>query len=195
VPGEVTTIDAASDGGGSDGGGTGEQNGDETSAEEGEASAGDTDADSGALAADADLRTEAPAVDAEQAIEVALQEVGDQTVYAIELEYDMRAQAWQWEVGVLEGATDHEVTIDATTGEVVEHQQEPTDDQEQAIDLASPMTFQEALDLAAAEVDAPLTGWKLEWDDGAMQYQFEFAPGQDDVDVVVDTASGKVWRD
>src|SRR5699024_2153730 len=97
---------------------------------------------------DTDLRTDSPPVTAEDAVSTGQDAAGDGTLHAVELDYDEDDAAWQWDVKVLAGDTDHEVVIDAVTGEVVADETETTDDREKAIDLHDPMTFQEAHDLA-----------------------------------------------
>lgn len=39
------------------------------------------------------------------------------------------------------------------------------------------MTLDEAMDLAAAEVDGPVGEWKLEYDDDVRAYEFDIAEG------------------
>ncbi|WP_313679813.1 hypothetical protein [Corynebacterium stationis] len=51
--------------------------------------------------------------------------------------------------------TDHKISIDAANGEIVQEKFETTSDTEEAIGLEDPMTLDEAMDLAAAEVDVP----------------------------------------
>ena len=92
------------------------------------------------LPADADLSKDTPAVSADDAIETAKKEVGDGIVYGIELDWDEKDGAWQYDVSILDGATDHDVEIDADSGQIVEHEQDSTDDREEPIDLNDPMT-------------------------------------------------------
>ena len=96
---------------------------------------------------------------------------------------------------ILAGTTDHKVVIDAVTGEVVADESETTDDQEKAIDLNDPMTYDDALKAATAERDGELRGWKLEYDDGMIQYQFDIADGADEQEVTVDAETGDVTVD
>ena len=178
---------ASDDGGASDGGGMSDDGGSDDG--------GDSAADAGDYGPGTDLRTDAPPVEAQDAVTTAQDEVGEGTLHAVELDYDEDAGAWQWDVKILDGTTDHKVVFDAVSGEVSKVEDETTDDEEQAIDLDSPMTYDEALELATAERDGELGGWKLEHDDGMIQYQFDIASGSDEDEVTVDAETGDVTVD
>ncbi|WP_405219018.1 PepSY domain-containing protein [Agrococcus sp. Ld7] len=143
----------------------------------------------------ADLRETQLPVSPEDAWQTANDEVGAGFVYGIELDYDETDAAWEWEVNILDGSTDYEIEIDAVSGEIVGQKSESTSDTEEPIDLSDPMTYDEALELATAEVDGPLVGWKLEWDDGMREYQFDLMRGGEEVEVTVDVESGQVTLD
>ena len=153
------------------------------------------DASGEGLTVDADLSKESPAISAEDAIKTAEEEVGNGIVHGIELDWDDKDEAWQYEVSILDGNTDHDIEIDAETGEIVKHEQDSTDDKEKAIDLNDPMTFDDALKLAQNKADGKLVSWKLEFDDGKQEYQFDFEKGSEDVEVTVDTDSKRVSVD
>ena len=144
------------------------------------------------LSADADLAEDSPAISAEDAIKKAKEKVGGGTVHSIELDWDDDDQAWQYEVSVLDGKTDHDVEIDAETGKVVHDDKDDTDDKEKAIDLNDPMTFDDALKRAQKKSDGKLVSWKLEFDDGKQEYQFDFEKDGEDTEVTVDTDSKRV---
>ena len=147
------------------------------------------------LSADADLAEDSPAISAEDAIKKAKDKVGGGTVHGIELDWDDDDQAWQYEVSVLEGKTDHDVEIDAETGKVVHDDTDDSDDKEKAIDLNDPMTFDDALKRAQKKSDGKLVSWKLEFDDDKQEYQFDFEKGGEDTEVAVDTESKRVSVD
>lgn len=147
------------------------------------------------LSGDADLSKESPAISAEDAIKTAEEEVGNGIVHGIELDWDDKDRAWQYEVSILDGNSDHDVEIDAETGKIAEHEQDSTDDKEKAIDLNDPMTFDDALKRAQKKVDGKLVSWKLEFDDGKQEYQFDFENGGEDTEVTVETDSKRVSVD
>lgn len=147
------------------------------------------------LSADADLSKESPAISAEDAIKKAQDTVGDGIVHGIELDWDEKDQAWQYEVSILEGSTDHDIEIDAESGTIVHHEKDTTDDTEKAIDLNDPTTFDEALNLAQDKADGKLVGWKLESDDNMKEFQFDFAENGQETEVTVDTATKRVTVD
>lgn len=147
------------------------------------------------LSADADLAEDSPAISAEDAIKKAKDKVGGGTVHGIELDWDDKDQAWQYDVSILDGKTDHDVDIDAETGKVVSEDKDDADDKEQAIDLNDPMTFEDALKRAQKKSDGKLVSWKLEFDDGKQEYQFDFEKDGEDTEVTVDTESKRVSVD
>lgn len=150
---------------------------------------------SAATGADIDLRQTQPAISAEDAMQTAMDAVGAGFMHSIELDYDERDAAWEWEVKILDGTTDHEIEIDANSGEIVSQKKDTTDDQEKEVSLTDPMSYDEALQLATAKVDGPLHGWKLEWDDNRREYQFDLMQGANEVEVTVDADTGEVILD
>ena len=128
-------------------------------------------------------------------MQIATDTVGAGFVYKIELDYDSADAAWQWEIDILDGTTAHEIEIDAVSGRIVSHEQESTSDTEQRVDLADPMTYDEALQLAIGKVDGLLRGWTLEWDDGRLEYEFDLMDGNTEIEVTVDVETGQVRRD
>ena len=147
------------------------------------------------LSADADLAEDSPAISAEDAIKKAKDKVGGGTVHGIELDWDDKDQAWQYDVSILDGKTDHDVDIDAETGKVVSEDKDDADDKEQAIDLNDPMTFEDALKRAQKKSDGKLVSWKLEFDDDKQEYQFDFEKDGEDTEVTVGTESKRVSVD
>lgn len=147
-----------------------------------------------------DLRETAFPVSAQEAVDTATDETGDGTVHAIELDYDSDRGSWVYSVKILTEASgqdddDHKVLIDPVSGDVTDQETESTSDEEEAIDLDDPMTYDEALDKATGEVDDALRGWKYEWDDGQLEYQFDLGPVDDTTEVTVLADSGDVRTD
>lgn len=152
------------------------------------------DGESG-LPADADLSKESPSVAPEDAIATAEKEAKDGTVHGIELDFDERDKAWQYEVKIISGTTDFDVEIDAESGDVVDVEKDTTDDKEKAVDLKDPMTYDEALKLAQGKASGRLDGWKLESDDDRVEYQFDFDDNGEEIEVSVDVESKNVTVD
>lgn len=156
---------------------------------------GDTD-DATRTPPDADLREVSVGVPVADALQISADEVGaDSVVHTIDLDYSEHHGAWVWTVDTLVDGTDHEVEIDADTGDVLDHEQDSSDDNEEAVDPADPMTPEQAIDLAAAEVDGPVRSWQLESDDDERAYQVEITTGGDEVEVTVNVATGAVSVD
>ena len=174
-----------------------EPSGDQSGTDDSES--GESGSDSGGAArtpADADLREVSVGVAVAEALQISADEVGaDSVVYSIDLDYSEHYGAWVWTIDTLVDGTDHEVEIDADTGDVLDHEQESSDDQEVAVDPADPMTPEQAIEAAGAEVDGPVRSWQLDSDDGERTYQVEVTAGGDEVEVTVDVATGAVSVD
>src|SRR5690625_2278107 len=142
---------------------------------------------------DIDLAADETAITASDALSISAEEVGGEDsaiVHAIELEYNKRNGYWEWSVKTLVDGTDHEVEINADTGEVTKHEEDSTDDEEKAIDLDDPMPFDEAKDIALDARDGRIVSWKYEWDDGRYEYEFDIeVDGQTD-EVIVNAETG-----
>lgn len=189
---ETASTDQGSADDGSGAGASGEQ---ESGSAESTGS-GDASTETTSTPADANLREASFAVDVAEALQISAETTGaDEVVYTIELDHSSHYGAWVWTIETLADGIEHEVEIDADTGEVLDYEQESSDDQEHAVDPTDPMTPEQAIELAAAEVDGPVTGWELDWDDGAVRYEVEVRRGGDDVEVIVDAASGSVRLD
>lgn len=150
---------------------------------------------SAGLPQDSDLSKESPSVAPEDAIATAKKEAKDGDVHAIELDFDDRDEAWQYEVKIIDGTTEFDVEIDAETGDVVDVEKDSTDDKEKAVDLKDPMAFDEALKLAQEKASGRLDGWKLDSDDDRIEYQFDFDDDDEEIEVSVDVESKKVSVD
>lgn len=147
------------------------------------------------LPEDADLSSASPQVTPDEAIAAAQKEAGNGTVHAIELDYDRRDGAWQYEVKILKDRTDFDIDVDAQSGKIAKTEQDTTDDSEQAIDLTDPLPFDEALNLASEQGKGRLTSWKLESDDDRIEYQFDYDDAGTESEVTVDVETKKVTVD
>ncbi len=147
------------------------------------------------LAPDVDLSSQSPSVTPEQAISTAEKEAGKGTLTSIELDFNERAEIWQYEITIQDGSTEHEVEIDAGSGDVLNTEKDDTDDQAVAVSLEKPMTYDEALKLAQEKGSGRLEGWKLEHDDERLEYQFDFDDQGRDIEIAVDAESKKVTVD
>lgn len=152
--------------------------------------------DSDTTAEDVDLADQTFAVTPQQAIDKGLAEAGDGIVHSIELDWSDSNNAWVYELDILAGNVDHDVDVHADTGDILEHEQDDTDDQEQAINLDSPMTWETARDKALEAVPGRITSWKLEWDDDYTSYQFDIEDSTgDEIEVEVRVDTGQVSID
>lgn len=150
----------------------------------------ETDAPAGPTARDADLRTHEFVVPAHDAIKIAQEQTDAPFAYALEIDFSDDEGVWVWEVDL----PGHEVDVEADTGAVLRHDTDDDDGDDRAIDLSSPMTWQQALDVAQQARAGALRGWALEWEDGVQQFRFDIGDG-DTEDVVVDTRTGQARVD
>ncbi|NWO17237.1 MAG: PepSY domain-containing protein [Corynebacterium sp.] len=141
---------------------------------------------------DLDLRSQGLPTSAQQSVDIAAEHVGEGgIVHTVEIDYSDSVAGYVWTVKILREGTDHKIPIDAANGEIVQEKSETTSDTEEAISLEDSMTLDEAMDLAAAEVDGPVGEWKLEYDDDLRAYEFDIAEGggMDTTEVKVDVDS------
>lgn len=141
---------------------------------------------------DRDVRSQDFDIDHERAVEIALEEAGSGFAFSIELDHSRLHNEWVYEVEVQDGNNQHDIDISASTGEVLEHDQDSDDDTEREITFE--MTPAEALELAAdqlADGDA-IEGWTLSWDDGQLEYEIDVEPGEE---LIVDVQTGEIRQD
>jgi len=148
-------------------------------------------------AQDIDLASDELPITAKDALETSADEVGggeDAIVHSVKIKFSDSRDAWEWSVKTLVDDTDHKVKVDADTGEVIKHEEDSTDDHEEAIDLDDPMTFDEAKDIALDARDGRIASWKYEWDDGQYEYEFDIeADGEtEEVKVYAETGDSKL---
>lgn len=142
----------------------------------------------------ADLATEKLPITAEQAIEIGTETVGGGDLVQIEIDHD--DADWEWELEIILDGTQHELDIDATTGEVTEHEQDSDDDQDPVVDVTSPMTYDEAIEIALGEEPGRVSGWDLDSDDGQIRYQIDIDRSEGgDVEVNIDVETREVSID
>lgn len=147
------------------------------------------------LPEDADLATETMPIPLEEALAIAEEAAGG-TGELEQISLDHDDDRWEWELELVVDGTTHELDIDATTGEVTDHERDDDDDDDIAVDPTSPMTPEEAMRLATDAAPGRVSGWELDSDDGTIRYEIDIErSGGDDVDVEVEVESGKVSVD
>ncbi len=147
-------------------------------------------------AEDVDLATQSFSFSGQDAIDKAVEEAGGGFVYSIELDWSSDNNAWVYELDVLDGNSDLDMDINADTGVVLELDRDDTDDVKEAIDLESPMTWEEARDKALQAARGQITSWKLEYDDDYTAYEFDIEDSSgDDTEVEINVDTGEVKID
>lgn len=198
--GEDQTEDDAAEGAASDGGGASDSSDDGASEEGGaaESSEGETAGAAEPLPRDADLAIEELPVTAEQAFGIATDEVGGGDLQQIEIDHD--DDAWERELELVLDGQQHELDIDATTGEITQHDRDDDDDdRDPTVDVTAPMTPDEAMEIAVGEVPGRVSSWDLDSDDDTVRYQIEVERSDDgdddDVEVEVEVETGEARVD
>ena len=159
---------------------------------------GDTDSGDESTSSEIDLASDELPVTAQDALDISADEVGggdSAIVHAIEIEYSKSGDMWEWSIKTLVDGTDHEVKINADTGDMTEHEEDSTDDHEEAIDLDDPMPFSEAKDIALDARDGRIISWKYEWDDNRYEYEFDIESDGNTYEVNVNAENGDVRVD
>ncbi len=162
---------------------------------DGSPTAGNPGANGNAPAESADLATEPVPVSPEDAINTARAESGDAGVTSIDLEFERRHDTWVYSVELQDQAKDYEIDIDAVNGSVLASESERVDEPEVTVSPTDPLPYADALKLAQDQGQGRLTGWSLGEDDGAIEYTFEFGDEPDDIEVVVDAKTKRVYVD
>lgn len=185
----------ASDGGGSSDGGASD-GGAATSDDGAAASDGGGSAAGSELPADADLASTELPIPAEDAVQRALDASGGGDVHSITIDHDRR-NGWEWEIEIRNDAQEHDIELSAISGEIIEHERDQDDDGEPAVDIADPMPYAEAIELALGAQDGRVSGWSLESDDDRIHYTVDIVPdgSNDDVEVEVDVETQDVRID
>lgn len=145
-----------------------------------------TDAAATTLPADADLATAQLPIPAAEAASLGMAAVGGGELVRIEIDHN--DTAWEWELEIVLDGREHELDIDATTGEVTQHDEDDDAVGVPAVSVESPMTPEQAI-AAALEVETGrVSGWDLESEDGRIHYtvDIERSGGDDDVEVEVE---------
>ena len=125
--------------------------------------------------------------------------VVDGTVTKVEMEQKLRGTIY--EVEVHKDGIEYDLDMDAFTGEVLKNEQSKDDDDFNQSDLSNGTTdsttfkvsMDEAIKLALKEVTGTINEVELESEHSKLFYKMEIEDGSKEVDVFVDTESGKVF--
>lgn len=148
-----------------------------------------------ALDEHADLAKKAVPVNPTKAIAIAHKEAGKGTVHSIELEFEHKYDAWDYEIEILRGTTDHEVHVNAVTGKVQGSHSEHEDDHEHAVDPSKPLAVAGAMKLAQKKAKGRVADWSLEYDEGHPEYEFSIGDKPHQVDVKVNADTKRAYLD
>lgn len=152
------------------------------------------DSSGGSLGESADLsQTELP-ISQKAAVEAADAVAPGSTVTKIEVDYSRPHAAWVWEIDLQDGSEQHEVTISADSGEVLESKSDTENDPAESVEPAS-LSAADAMAAAQKVKSGTVSGWTLERDDNALSYDVDIRSGNDDETVIVDANTGDAVLD
>lgn len=149
----------------------------------------------GTIAEDADLATTAMPVSVEDAIATAQKAAGDTDVTQIELDYSRPYSAWAWDIDLGAGNEQHEVKVNAETGEILENKTDTEDDPDTPINTSPTITPTAVMKAALGVQPGTISGWSLGHDNGVLVYEVDVRVGADEVDVIVDAETGAARLD
>ncbi len=97
----------------------------------------------------------------------------------------------QYDIGGFDTSKEYEMTIDATTKEVLENEQ----DKDDYLDFSAIIDPAKAIEIASANLVAKElspAGWSLEADDGKQHYTIEYEDNSLEVEIELDAVTGEV---
>lgn len=156
---------------------------------------GDSDDSSGgSLGESADLsKTELP-ISQKAAVDAADAVAPGSTVTKIEVDYSRPHAAWVWEIDLQDGSEQHEVTISADSGDVLESKSDTENDPAESVEPAS-LSAADAMVAAQKVKSGTVSGWTLERDDAELIYEVDIRSGNDDETVIVNANTGDAVLD
>lgn len=134
----------------------------------------------------------------EQVKQIAAEKVNG-TIEEIELEREKNNT--YYEVEINDGKKEHELKIDAVTGEVFKHEQDWNDDRDDWNDdddddrvnkSSNIISSNNASNIAAKTVDGRVLEIELDEDDGRLMYEVELWTSKGEAEVEIDAYTGKV---
>lgn len=90
---------------------------------------------------------------------------------------------------------EYEMEIDATTGEVIEHETDSDSDDDEYLDFSEIISPAKAIEIAStnAEVEGlSPTEWSLEADDDKQKYTIEYEQNDSDIDIKINAVTGEI---
>lgn len=133
----------------------------------------------------------AVAITMNEAIDIFREQAPDAQIE--EIDFDRDDGVWTYHIQGDTADREHEMEIDAQSGDIIESEEDDLDDDNRYVDVESVIDPAEAVSIARAEVgaDAMLDGWKLDLDDdgGVNQpvYEIEFEGDNNDFKIHAET--------
>ncbi|WP_054703524.1 PepSY domain-containing protein [Bacillus sp. JCM 19041] len=137
-------------------------------------------------------------VDLETAIAEFEQAYPGASITAIDFDSDL--STWRYEIEGVDDETEYELYVDAETGDVSNEREEALDAEDaggtelekEALDLEGLLNPQEAIDIALAETEGIVDGWKLDRENDTTYYEVTIETDNEDFEVKIDASSGDV---
>lgn len=117
----------------------------------------------------------------------------DAKIESVDLERD--DGRLHYDIEGFDSEKEYEMEIDATTGEVIEHEVDSDRDNNEYLNLTEIISPAEAIEIAStnAEVEGlSPTEWSLEADDNKQKYTIEYDQNDSDIDIKINALTGEI---
>lgn len=137
-------------------------------------------------------------VDLEAAIAEFEQAYPGASITTIDFDYDF--STWRYEIEGVDDETEYELHVDADTGDLSNEKEEALDSEdaggteraEEELDLDGIIDPQEAIDIALAETEGIVDGWKLDRENEMTYYEVTIETDNEDYEIKIDASSGDI---
>ncbi|MFJ7974011.1 PepSY domain-containing protein [Psychrobacillus sp. NPDC096389] len=126
-----------------------------------------------------------------EAIAIAKKQVNGEV---IKIELDSDDGRYEYDLDLRDDKGYYDITIDATTGKVLELDLDDDDDKDyvKATSTKSLITEKEAIAIAKKQVDGKVTEIELDEDDNRFEYEIEIRTNKGEADITIDATTGEV---
>lgn len=118
---------------------------------------------------------------------------GSEDIAIEEISLELENGEYEYEIEGRDDIKEYKLTLDANTGDIKAQKEEEDNDTIEAIDFASIISPEEAMEKAlTGQEGAKVVEWSLSIDDGKTKYEIDVENGDDKE---VDALTGEVWDD
>lgn len=102
---------------------------------------------------------------------------------------------WHYDFEGFDSKKEYEMEIDATTGEVREHEVDSDRDNDEYLDFSKIISPAKAIEIASTNAEVKglsPTDWSLEADDNKQKYTIDYDQNDSDIDIKVNAITGEI---